>query len=101
MHIIILKFTKKRHSAEQYLPDHKAWLERGFEDDAFLLAGTLGSNLGGAILARGLPIEAIQERVNEDPFVRENIVSAEVLEYAPSVAGEELRFLLHRRSADA
>lgn len=94
MHIIILKFTDNGRNAAQHLPGHKAWLARGLEDGVFLLAGGLGSNLGGAILARGVSPAKIQDRVNEDPFVRENIVSAEVLEFSPSVASEDLRFLL-------
>lgn len=94
MHIIILKFTDNRHSAAQHLPGHKAWLARGFEDGVFLLTGSLGANHGGAILAQGISLETIQDRVNEDPFVRENVVSAEVFEFSPSVASEDLQFLL-------
>lgn len=94
MHIIILKFADNRHNAAQHLPGHKAWLARGLEDGVFLLAGSLGSNLGGAILARGNSLAKIQDRVNEDPFVRENVVSAEVLEFSPSVASEDFQFLL-------
>ena len=98
MHIILLKFTDNRHSAAQHLPGHKAWLARGLEDGTVLMAGTLGSNLGGAILARGGSFANIQDRVNEDPFVRENIVHAEVLEFSPSVASEDLQFLLDKES---
>jgi uncharacterized protein YciI len=94
MHIIILKFTDNRHKAALHLQSHKAWLARGVEDGVFLLAGSLGSNLGGAILARGGSLAKIQDRVNEDPFVRENIVSAEVLEFSLSVASEDFQFLL-------
>lgn len=96
MHIILLKFTGNRRNAAQHLPGHKAWLARGSEDGVFLMAGTLGSNLGGAILARGVSLAKIQDRVNEDPFVRENIVSAEVLEFSPSIASEGLQFLLEQ-----
>lgn len=98
MHIILLKFTDNRRNAAQHLPGHKAWLARGLEDGTFLMAGTLGSNLGGAILARGGSFANIQDRVNEDPFVHENIVHAEVLEFSPSVASEDLQFLLDKES---
>ena len=98
MHIILLKFTDNRHNAARHLPGHKAWLARGLEDGMFLMAGNLGSNLGGAILARGVSLAKIQDRVNEDPFVRENIVSAEVLEFSPSIASEDLQFLLDKES---
>jgi uncharacterized protein YciI len=96
MHIILLKFTDNRHNAALHLPGHKAWLARGLEDGLFLLTGSLGSDLGGAILARGVSPPEIQETVSEDPFVRENIVSAEVLEFSPTVASENFQFLLEQ-----
>lgn len=94
MYIILLQFTDNKHNAAKYLSGHKAWLARGLEQGMFLLAGTLGSNLGGAVLARGIARTKVQERVNEDPFVREHIVTAEVLEFSPSVASEDFQFLL-------
>jgi uncharacterized protein YciI len=96
MHIILLKFAGDRQDAALHLPGHKAWLARGLEDGTFLLAGSLGSDLGGAILARRISPATIRDRVNEDPFVREGIVSAEVLEFSPSVASEGFQFLLGR-----
>lgn len=96
MHIILLRFSDNRQNAAQHLPGHKAWLKQGIKDGVFLMAGTLGSNLGGAILAHGTSSAEIQDRVNEDPFVRENVVSAEVLEFSPSVASEDFQFVLQQ-----
>ena len=96
MHIILLRFSDDRQNATRHLPGHNAWLKRGIEDGVFLMAGSLGSNLGGAILAHGASRAKIQDRVNEDPFVRENVVSAEVLEFSPSVASEDFQFVLKR-----
>jgi hypothetical protein len=36
----------------------------------------------------------LQNRVNDDPFVAEGIVSVEILEVAPAKADERLAFLL-------
>jgi hypothetical protein len=36
----------------------------------------------------------LQVRVNGDPFVAENVVSAEILEITPSKTEERLQFLL-------
>ncbi len=44
------------------------------------LVGGLQPNLGGAIVAHNTSLADLQTRVNEDPFVAENVVSAEVLE---------------------
>jgi uncharacterized protein YciI len=72
---------------------HKVWLKRGFDDGVFLLAGNLQPQLGGGIVAHNTSLSDLQSRVNGDPFVAENVVSAEILEIAPSRTDERLNFL--------
>jgi len=60
----------------------------------FLLAGSLQPNLGGGIVAHNTSLTDLQSRVNEDPFVAENVVNAEILEITSSKVDERLKFLL-------
>lgn len=94
MFIVQLKFADNKDQAGRFMEGHNAWIKRGFDDGVFLLAGSLTPNLGGAIVAHDIALPALQDRVNEDPFVGERIVSAEILEITPSRADERLRFLL-------
>ena len=73
---------------------HNEWIKRGFEDGVFLLVGRLQPNLGGSVTANNTSLYELQERVKEDPFVAENIVSAEILEIEPKKADERLNFLV-------
>ena len=73
---------------------HKEWIKRGFDDGVFLLVGSLRPNLGGGIMAHDTALPDLQNRVNEDPFVAENVVIAEILELTPSRTDERLKFLL-------
>lgn len=41
-----------------------------------------------------MTLPELQGRVNADPFVAENVVSAEVLEITPGKADDRLKFLL-------
>ncbi len=59
----------------------------------FLLVGGLQPHLGGGIVAHHTSLSDLQSRVNTDLFVAENIVTAEMLEIAPSQAAERLQFL--------
>ena len=70
------------------------WIQRGFDDGVFLLVGGLQPNLGGGIVAHNTSLSDLQSRVNDDPFVAENVVSAELLEITPSKADERLKFML-------
>ena len=65
-----------------------------FYEGVFLLVGSLQPNLGGGIMAHNTALSDLQNRVNDDPFVAENVVSAEILEITPSRTDERLKFLL-------
>jgi uncharacterized protein YciI len=94
MFVVQLKFSANKAQAAQHMEGHKAWLARGFEDGVFLLSGSLQPQAGGAILAHNSSLQALRERVDADPFVAEGVVSAEILEIAPSKADPRLGFLL-------
>lgn len=94
MFIILLRFGENKSQAAPHMDGHKAWIKRGREDGVFLLVGSLQPNAGGAILAHSESLQDIQARVDDDPFVKENIVRAEILEITPNMADERMQFLL-------
>jgi len=93
MFIILLKFSDNKPQAGQFMQTHKDWIKRGLEDGVFLMSGSLQPNMGGGIMAHNTTLEALQNRVNDDPFVAHNIVTAEILEITPSLTDERLQFL--------
>ena len=95
MFIVYLKFSDNKGQAAQFMEDHNAWIKRGFDDGVFLVVGTLQPNLGGGILVHSTSLADLQERVNKDPFVVENVVTAEIIEITPSKTDERLKFLLN------
>ena len=98
MFIVLLEFSSNRGQARQFLEGHRQWLQRGFDDGVFLLAGSLEPQLGGAIVAHDSSRADLQSRIDADPFIAENVVSARVIELMPSQADTRLEFLLGRAS---
>jgi len=94
MFIVLLKFSTNKAQAGQFMEGHKAWIKRGFDDGVFVLAGSLQPNQGGAVLAHNTSLSDLQARVNDDPFVAQDVVSAEILEITPSKTDDRLKFLL-------
>ena len=94
MYLILLTFSDNRDQAGQFMKGHKDWIARGFDDGVFLLVGSLKPDRGGGIVAHDTSLLELQERVNEDPFVAEDIVKAEIVEIAPARADDRLKFLL-------
>jgi uncharacterized protein YciI len=93
MFVVLLKFTGDKSRAGQLMEGHKRWIERGFADGVFTLVGSLQPSAGGAVLAHGVSRSVLEALVNEDPFVIEKVVTAEILEITPSRADERLEFL--------
>ncbi len=94
MFIVLLKFSSNKGQASQFLEGHNEWIKRGFDDGVFLLVGGLQPNLGGGIVAHNTSLSDLQSRANDDPFVAENVVSAEILEITPTKTDEHLNILL-------
>ncbi len=94
MFVVLLRFSDNKSAAGEHMDGHKAWIKNGMQDDVFLVVGSLQPNQGGAIVAHNTSLEDLQTRVNADPFVAENVVTAEILEITPNQADERLNFLL-------
>ena len=94
MFIVLLKFSDNKAQASEFMEGHNEWIKRGFDDGVFLLVGSLQPNLGGGIMAHNTSLVDLQTRVNDDPFVANSVVSAEILEITPVKADERLQFLL-------
>ena len=94
MFIVFLKFSENKSLASQFMDGHNQWIKRGFDENIFLLAGSLQTNLGGSITAHNTTLIELQNRVNEDPFVKESVVTAEVFEISPKKTDVRLNFLV-------
>lgn len=94
MFIVLLKFSGNKAQASQFMEGHNDWIKRGFDDGVFLLVGSLQPSMGGGIMAYNTSLADLQTRVNDDPFVAQNVVSAEILEITPAKSDERLQFLI-------
>lgn len=94
MFVVLLRFSENKNQASGFMEGHNQWIRQGFEDKVFLMVGSLQPGLGGSILVHGETMKALERRVNQDPFVAANVVTAEILEIEPKKADERLAFLL-------
>lgn len=93
MFIVFLRFSDNRTEAAKFMEGHNAWIKRGFDSGTFLLAGSLQPNAGGTVVAHNIDREDLDALVQEDPFVAERVVSAEIHEITPGRVDERLVFL--------
>lgn len=93
MFVVTLRFSANKAQAPRFMEGHNAWIGRGFADGVFLLTGSLQPNAGGAVLAHNISRADLEARVQEDPFVAEDVVSADILEITPSRSDDRVAFL--------
>lgn len=98
MFIVLLTFSDNKTSAPRLMDDHKNWIKEGLSSGIFLLVGSLKPTEtiegGGGILAIASDKSVIQDYVNQDPFVVEDVVKAEIIEISPNQVDDRLRFLM-------
>jgi len=94
MFIIFLRFSDNKSHAKNFMQAHNDWITEHVNSGVFLMVGTLEPKQGGCILANTENRETIEAIITQDPFVTENIVTAEILEISPSKVNERLNFLL-------
>jgi len=94
MFVVLLKFSENKSKASELMDAHNLWIKQGFDEDIFLLVGSLQPGLGGSIIAHNCSLAELESRVSNDPFVSEEVVSAEILEIDPKKADQRLSFLV-------
>jgi uncharacterized protein YciI len=97
MHVVFLRFSKNRARAAELMERHREWVDQGFADGIFLVAGSLPASAGGAILAHNVSLARLRSRVRRDPFVVEDVVRAEIIEIKPSRVAKGLVPFLGKR----
>jgi uncharacterized protein YciI len=97
MFVILLRFSTNRNAVSQWLDAHMSWLQQGFAHGVFIASGSIRERQGGAILAHGLDVAALHQRVSEDPFVAHDVVSVEIIDIELSKTEPGLDFLIEER----
>ncbi|MCP2317126.1 hypothetical protein APR12_002466 [Nocardia amikacinitolerans] len=93
MFVVQLQFSSNKAAAPQHMAGHQQWIQRGFDDDVFLLVGSIEPGVGGAVLAHNTTAEDLQQRVAEDPFVAADVVAADIIELTVGQTDGRLKFL--------
>ena len=91
--LILLTYVAPLGEVDAQMKAHVDWLEVGFDEGVFLLAGRRNPRTGGVILARG-PADEVTEVAKSDPFVTSGVATVEVVAFNASFAAPEIAGLL-------
>ncbi|MFZ6873770.1 YciI family protein [Undibacterium sp. Di27W] len=94
MFIVELTYIQPLAVVDQFVAEHREFLERHYASGQFLLSGRKEPRTGGFILANVASRDVLEAILQQDPFQREAVAQYTVTEFLPSMAAPALVGLL-------
>lgn len=96
MLIAISRFIKPLNELDQIRQTHLLYLKKLTIENKLLISGRQQPPRGGVIIAKIDSIEEFQALLNEDPYVKENAASYDIIQFTPSVYDNKLKEILFK-----
>lgn len=93
MYIVTLTYIRPLEELDALIDAHMVWLRKHYETGLFVASGRQVPRKGGVILARTGDRAALEAVVARDPFVQNNVATAEIVEFVPSMTAPALEML--------
>lgn len=94
VHLVIITYLADLDVIDATIAEHGAWLDKNYADGVFLASGRQEPRTGGVILADGLTLEGLNERLALDPFQQQGLAEYRVITFTPSKTAPGLERLL-------
>jgi uncharacterized protein YciI len=91
MFVIELIYKVDLKKIDAHMKAHVAFLNKYYASGHFLISGRKIPRDGGIILAVGGSREEVETIANEDPFVREGLAEARIIEFRASQRADDIQ----------
>jgi len=93
MFVIVIRYKVPLTQIDSALAAHRDWLDKGFRDGVFILAGPQNPRTGGVIMAQNTSREELLVRLGEDPFNKKGLSDFELIDMVVRKTDPRLEFL--------
>lgn len=83
MFIVHLTYKKPLETVEEFLVEHRNFLEEGYKKNFFIASGPKIPRTGGIILSQLKDRDQLQNILAADPFLVHDIADYEIVEFDP------------------
>lgn len=90
MYILIVSYTKSNEQVALHADTHSAWVKKYFDKGVFILAGPKKTKLGGAILAKSIPRDLLEDILAEDSYIQAGVAEYNVIDFDCKVVASGL-----------
>lgn len=81
--LIEITYTVPFSTLEPIVPEHRAFLQRGYDKGWLLLSGPMNPRTGGIVIARSPSQEDLQHFFAGDPYALRGFASYRFMEFEP------------------
>lgn len=81
--IIIINYTVPIEKIDEILPEHRKFLQSGYDEGILLFSGPRNPRTGGIVAAKGETIDRIKSFFEKDPYKINNCAEYEFIEFDP------------------
>ena len=84
MFVIVLTYKKPLEEIDQYLADHRAFLDNGYKDNLFVVSGPKNPRNGGIIISQLNDRDLLERILKQDSFNIHDAADYEITEFNPT-----------------
>src|SRR5688572_29713784 len=100
MYLAILHYKVPREKREPYLLEHRAFLEKGYENNDFIVSGPLLNGKGGLIFSTLTRRGDFEQLLKKDPFMIHDLASYEVIGFDPTKFHKDFSSFVREREKE-
>lgn len=84
MFFALLTYKQSLEKVDEYLDEHKLYLDKNYTLGNFIFSGRRNPRIGGVILINQTSKDQVMKIIKEDPFYSNDIADYELIEFTPS-----------------
>ncbi len=85
MFVIILTYKKQLACIDEHISEHKAFLEKYYNQNCFIVSGRKNPRTGGVIISQLEDRDLVEKIIREDPFYINDLADYELIEFIPGM----------------
>lgn len=94
MFVILINYTKPLEIIDQYLAEHRQYLQTCYTNNQLLASGPKNPRTGGVLISHLKDHRAVEQLVKNDPFHIHQVANYEIIEFNSVLHHPDLARLL-------
>lgn len=94
MFLILIHYKKPIEIIDQHLAEHRAYLDKGYKKNYFMISGPCNPRTGGVIISQLKERDQLEELLKQDPFRIHDLIDYKIIEFEPVKYHKDLENLL-------